>query len=207
MISKPKNWSEVKEFTEWHKLPLDAYVCKVKQAAVQSTDNGNQMLCILFDIAEGEEAGYYTDEFKLNTRDDRKWKGVLRVWLPKDDGSEKDEWTKSTFKGMVTSFEKSNPGYQWNWDEKSLAGKMVGILFRNEEWDYNSKTGWAVRPFRALSVDSVRNGEYTLPAAKPLQRSANYSYSEPYSGYSSMGASPVPGGFSELDDDDGELPF
>lgn len=132
MIRKPNNWNEVQEFTDRPKLPLGAYVCKVRRAVVQSNDFGEQ-LCILFDIAEGEFAGFFDSDFKSNTRDDKKWKGVLRQFLPRDDGSEKDEWTKSSFKGMVTSFEKSNPGYQWNWDEASLSGKLVGILFRNED--------------------------------------------------------------------------
>ncbi len=64
---------------------------------------------------------------------DKKWKGVIRQFLPKDDGTDNDEWTKSSFKGLTTAFEHSNPGYTWNWEETSLVGKLVGILFRNEE--------------------------------------------------------------------------
>lgn len=197
MIRRPNNWNEVKEFTDRPKLPLGAYVCKVKKAVVQNNGYGDQ-LCILFDIAEGEHKGFYAEEFKLNTQQDKKWKGVLRVWIPKDDGSEKDEWTKSAFKGVVTSFEKSNPGYQWNWDENSLAGKMIGVLFRDEEWEYNGKRGWAVRPFRAMSVDTVRNGEYTIPEEKPLKNKEGSS-----ADFTSYGSTQS---FTELEDD-GELPF
>lgn len=171
MIRRPNNWNEVKEFTDRPKLPLGAYVCKVRKAVVQSTDFGDQ-LCVLIDIAEGDYKDFYSDDF-ANQTENKKWKGVLRQWLPKDDGSDKDEWTKSSLKGMVTSFEKSNPGYQFNWDEKSLEGKWIGVLFRNEEWEYNGKTGWIVRPFRAISVDSVRNGDFTLPKDKPLQNKAD----------------------------------
>ena len=197
MIKRPNNWNEVKEFTDRPKLPLGAYVCKVKKAVVQNNGYGDQ-LCILFDIAEGEHKGFYAEEFKLNTQQDKKWKGVLRVWIPKDDGSEKDEWTKSAFKGVVTSFEKSNPGYQWNWDENSLAGKMIGVLFRDEEWEYKGRRGWAVRPFRAMSVDTVRNGEYTLPEEKPLKNTDSG-----VADYTSYGSNQS---FTELEDD-GELPF
>lgn len=199
MIKRPNNWNDVKEFTERPKLPLGAYVCKVKKAVVQNSGYGDQ-LCILFDIADGSYKGFYEDDFKANTQQDKKWKGVLRVWIPKDDGSEKDEWTKSTFKGVITAFEKSNPGFQWNWDEAALAGKFIGILFRQEEWEYNGKHGWAVRPFKALSVDTVRSGEFTIPAEKPLKKKSEPDYSEAYNSYSSGQ------GFTELDDD-GELPF
>ncbi len=196
MIKRPTNWDSVKEFTDRQKLPLGAYVCRIKMATVQSTDYGDQ-LCILFDIAEGEYRDYFDADFKTNTRADKKWKGVLRQFVPLDNGSEKDEWTKSSFKGLITSVEKSNPGYVWNWDENSLTGKFVGIMFRNEEWEYEGKTGWAVRPFRAISTDSVRSGDYTLPADKLLKNKTA----------ATVGGEYNPGGFSEIKDDDGSLPF
>ena len=167
MIRKPNNWNEVQEFSDRQKLPVGAYVCKIKQVRIQDNSFGSQ-LAMLFDIAEGDYTGYFKKDFDGNTAQDKKWRGVLRMWLPKDDGSEKDEITKRTFKGMVTAFEKSNLGYQWDWNENSLVGKSVGILFRNEEWEYNGKAGWAARPFRAISAVSVRNNEFTLPKDKPL---------------------------------------
>ena len=196
MIKRPTNWDSVKEFTDRPKLPLGAYVCKVRKAVIQANDYGEQ-LCVLFDIEEGEFAGFFNDDFKENTNADKKWRGVLRQFIPKDDGSEKDEWTKSSFKGMVTSFEKSNPGYKFDWEETSLVGKLVGILFRNEEWEYDGKTGWAVRPFKAISTDSVRNNDFRIPKDKPLKnKPAGSAYGASY-GH----------GFAEIADDDDELPF
>ena len=194
MIRKPNNWNEVQEFTDRQKLPLGAYVCKIKQVRVQDNSFGSQ-LCMLFDISEGEYANYFKKDFDSNTAQDKKWRGLLRMWLPKDDGSDNDEITKRTLKGMVTAFENSNPGYQWDWNENSLVGKTVGILFRNEEWEYNNKTGWSVRPFRAISADTVRNEEYTLPKDKPLKnkQSVTPSYTNPNNGY------------TEVEDE--ELPF
>ncbi len=192
MIRKPNNWNEVQEFSDRQKLPLGAYVCKVKQVRIQDNSFGDQ-LCMLFDISEGEYAGFFQKDYNGNTAQDKKWRGVLRVWIPNDDGSEKDEITKRSFKGMVTAFEKSNPGYQWNWNENSLVGKDIGILFRNEEWDYNGKHGWAVRPFRAISVDTVRDESYTLPKDKPLSATTNVAPTNPNNGY------------VEVEDD--ELPF
>ena len=203
MIRRPNNWNDVQEFSDRPKLPLGAYVCKVRKAAVQSNDFGEQ-LCILFDIVEGEFKGFFDNDFKANTNADKKWKGVLRQFVPKDDGSENDEWTKSSFKGMTTAFEKSNPGYQWNWDETSLSGKMVGILFRNEEWDYKGKTGWAVRPFRAISVDSVRSGDFTLPNDKPLKNNtvASFGSTDNFNALNSR-----MNDFAEIGEEDEELPF
>lgn len=211
MIRQPNNWNQVQEFTERPKLPLGAYVCKVKNVRIDAYDANSAQLCIVFDIAEGEHAGFYKREYAANTTENKKFKGVLRVWLPKDDGSENDEWTKRTLKGMVTAFEKSNPGYKWNWDEKTLIGRMVGILFRNEEWEYDGKTGWAVRPFRAISVDSVRSGDFTLPKDKPLKKKDSSGYGDSYGGdygggYDQNYSAPA-SDFAMLDDDDAQLPF
>lgn len=203
MIRKPNNWNEVKEFSERTKLPLGAYVCRVRRATVQASDYGEQ-LCVLFDICEGPFKDFYQRDYDANNSAEKKWKGVLRQWLPKDDGSERDEWTKSSFKGMITSFEKSNPGFAWNWDEAALAGKLVGILFRNEEWEYEGKTGWTVRPFRAISADSVRSGDFTLPKDKPLKnRLSDY-------GFTNSGANTYQdsySGFTQIQGADDELPF
>ena len=203
MIRKPNNWNEVKEFTEFVKLPVGAYACKVKQAVIQSNDYGEQ-LCILFDIEEGEFGGYFANDYKNNQREDKKWKGVLRVWLPKDDGSEKDEITKRVFKGMVTAFENSNYNYSFDWNESSLVGKMIGILFRNEEWDYNGKQGWTARPFKAISLDSVRSGDYRLPSPKPLK---NKTSADGYMGFADYSATAVSVNYGEITGDDDQLPF
>lgn len=173
MITRPGNWNEVQEFTDRPKLPVGAYVCKIRQTTVQPCKTGDQ-LCVLIDIAEGEFAGFYDNDFRNSTLENKKWGGVLRLWLPLDNGTEQDEWTKSTFKGFISAVEHSNSGYTWNWDERSLTGKMIGVLFRNEEWDYEGKHGWKVRPFRSMSVDRVRDGDFTIPADKPLSGSSSH---------------------------------
>lgn len=77
MIQKPKNWDSVQEFSDRPKLPLDAYVCRVKQVSFADTNYGPQLL-ILFDIEEGEQRGYFTGEYKSNPKKDKSWKGTLR---------------------------------------------------------------------------------------------------------------------------------
>lgn len=207
MITKPNNWENVRAFNDRQRLPVGAYVCTIKQAVVKQTSYGDQ-LCILFDISSGDWAGYYQEDYDSNQREERKWKGVLRQFLPKNDGSDKDEWAKSLLKGLTTAVEQSNRGYSWNWDEKSLAGKEIGILMRNEEWEYNGKHGWAVRPFRAISVESIEDATFTIPKDKPLKSRdsaapAYGSFPAPdFGGYSAPTSD-----FQMLMDDDAQLPF
>lgn len=207
MLRRPNNWNEVQEYSESAKLPLGAYVCKIKKTAIQSTDYGDQ-LCLVFDIAEGEQKGFYNADFVANQNPDKRWKGVLRLFIPKDDGSESDEWTKRTLKGMVTAVEKSNPGYVWNWDEASLTGKMIGVLFRNEEWEYEGRTGWTVRPFRALSIDTVRSGAFKLPNDKPLKnKTTNNFTAAAYPRATEAERNEVYGYVNNNFDDDDDVPF
>jgi len=207
MIKMPNNWNDVKEISERAKLPLGAYVCMTKQCRVMDNDYGSQ-LAILFDIYEGEYKGFYAADFAANTQQNKKWKGVLRIWLPKDDGSEKDELTKRIFKGVITAFENSNIGYTWNWNEKTLENKLIGIVFRNEEWEYEGKTGWAVRPFRALPVESVRSGNYTLPNDRPREKKEENNTFQPMNSFqqpmNTLPKSDV-NGYVQVDDE--ELPF
>lgn len=196
MIRKPQNWESVQAMTDRQKLPVGAYVCKVKKAIVQSNDYGDQ-LALLFDIDSGEYKDYYNDDYLAQNIQNRRWKGVMRVWLAKDDGSERDEWTKSTFKGLVTSFEESNPGTNFDWKEMWFVGKRVGILYRNEEWEYEGKTGWAARPFRAISTGSVESGKYTIPKDKPLKNKIAQQNAT-MNGFEA--------GFTQVDNDD-DLPF
>lgn len=206
MIIRPQNWDNVQAFSERRALPVGAYVCRIKNAAVKNTEYGDQLF-ILFDIEDGEYAGFYKEAFDRDTREDKKWKGVLRQFLPKNDGSQKDEWTKSSLKGLVTSIEESNRGYTWNWDESTLAKKLIGIIFRNEEWEYEGKSGWTVRPFRACSVDTVADGSYTIPKDKPLK---NKETGSSFGGFAtptpSFGSAPAMD-YGALPEDDDDLPF
>lgn len=209
MINRPNNWDNVHAASDRQKLPLGAYVCTIVQANIQNSSYGDQ-LYVLFDISAGEWAGYYKEDFDRNQRADKKWKGVLRLWLPKDDGSDNDEWTKSILKGFTTAVEESNRGYHWDWDERSLRKKEIGILFRNEEWEYEGKTGWAVRPFRAISVDAVEDGAFTIPKDKLLKNKpapTAGSYDTPTFDSYSTPASATYSDFTMLEDEDAQLPF
>lgn len=157
---------------EFEKLPKGAYEVKIEQAKVTTYTGKDgstfEKLEIAFDIDKGEYAGYYRRNLESQQQEDKKWKGVLRIYVPKDDGSEKDQWTKRKFKAIIQAIEDSNPGYHWDWNEAGLAGKVVGMLTRWEEWAYNGKTGWTARPFKFTDIAKVREGDVKLPKDKPL---------------------------------------
>lgn len=169
------NWDQVQAAAERQKLPAGGYVVKIMDACVRSYEgrdgNAFEKLELSIDIAEGAYKDFYAGDYRSQRQEDRRWKGVLRLYIPRDDGSERDEWTKSQLKAATGAVEDSNAGYRWDWDERGLKGKIVGCLFREEEWAFGGRTGWATRPFRLLPAEDVRAGKTTTPHKKPLKRS------------------------------------
>ena len=150
-------------------LPAGGYVAKVQAAMVENTDYGERLV-VYFEICEGDYRGFFQKDFDAQTQEDKKWRGVYRMYLPKEDGSEKDGWSKKTLGGVIWSFEQSNPGYHWDWNEAGLKDKLVGVLFRNKEWEFNGNTGWTTECCFLTDVDSIRQETFRTPKDKPLKR-------------------------------------
>ena len=169
-------------------LPSGGYVCKILSAKVESNDWGDTLV-IAHDVCEGDYAGIFQRDFSNNDREDKRWRGTYRLRLPKDDGTEQDSWKKRSFSNFIWAVEQSNPGFTWDWDEKKLKGKGVGLLYRNKEWEMNGRTGWTTEAAGSESIDNIRAGKFRLPKDKPLPEGKK------------------PPVFTEVEDDDGDLPF
>lgn len=161
---------EAKKSAAREPLPAGGYVAKILNAEEVSYDWGSVLL-ISFDIMEGQYKDFFAKDYKEQDREDKKWRGTYRLSEPKDDGSEKDGWTKRTFGNAIWSVEESNPGYHWDWNEVGLKEKIVGVLFRNREWEMNGNTGWTTECCALASVDDIRQGKYRQPKDKPLKTS------------------------------------
>lgn len=149
-------------------LPAGGYVAKIMDVKEIAYDWGN-VLAISFDIAEGEYKDFFAADYRNNSNEDKKWRGVYRLTEPKDDGSEKDSWTKNTFNGAIWAIEQSNPGYHWDWNEAALKGKTVGVIYRNKEWEMNGNTGWSTEAGMLDTVDRIREGKFKPLKDKPLK--------------------------------------
>jgi len=173
-------------------LPAGGYVAKVVSAKVESYDWGDKLV-IAFDIEEGDYRGFYKKDFDGNTNEDKKWRGTYRATIPTGDGSEKDSWAVRTMNNVIGSFEASNDGYHWDWNEAKLKGKIVGVLFRNREWEMNGRTGWTTECCALTSADNIRAGKFRMPKDKPLNGSS--------------ATPPASGQFIEAEDSGDDLPF
>lgn len=147
------------------KLPAGAYVCKILGVKFQEGVNGNSdSIAIQFDITEGDQKDFFKTQYENNTSEDKKFKGKTSVYCPKDDGTEKDNWTKNAFAKWVNAFEDSNSGYSWDWDEKKWKGLTVGIVFGETGTVIDGKEIVYTEPRFACAAQVVREGK--APEAK-----------------------------------------
>ena len=142
------------------KLPEGAYVCKLLDVKYEEADQEGRSdrIIIRFDIAEGEHKDFFQKQYENNTSEDKKWKGVVRVYVPKDDGTKEDGWTKRTLASWTLALEKSNPGYEWDWDESKWKNKIVGIVFGRTGTVINGRNIVYTEARFPIEAEKVRDG-------------------------------------------------
>lgn len=167
-MKKFNDYETTQSYSNSEKLPVGGYVLKIANVRYEEGQNGaSDRIQLMFDIAEGEQKDFFRKQYESQTSEDKKWKGTVAIYVPTDDGSEKDGWTKKSFKTIMENFEASNPGYTWNWDENSLKGKLIGGIFVDT---YSVIDGKEVK-FVSLvaknlrTADYIRSGNYKMPEA------------------------------------------
>ena len=180
------------------RLPIGAYVCQIKNVQYVTGENGNSdRIDVLFDIVEGDYKDFFKHQYEANTSEEKKWKGRKSIYVPKDDGSDKDEWTKNAFAKWVNSFEDSNEGYKWDWKESKWKGLLVGIVFGETGTVINGKEILYTEPRFACDVKKVRAN--TAPKAK-------FSAKNGYTGNGNNSDTSETDGFYQANDEE-EIPF
>lgn len=201
-MNKFKGYDKAKEQAQKQgsaKLPAGAYVCKIMSVKYEkSTDDRSDLLLLQIDIHEGDYKSFFFKKYEDDTSEDKKWKGMIRVYVPTDDGSEKDDWTKRNFAGWIDAIEKSNPGYLWDWDENKLKGKLIGVVFGETGTVIDGRQITYTEPRFGVDIVKVRDG--SAPKAKFKEKN----------GYSATTKEPTvdANGFMQIPDGvEDEIPF
>jgi len=149
-----ENWDLINEAGEFKRLPAGIYGVKITKVVDVPEKEYLEVYC---DITKGEYANYFStlvaNGGKDTSRSNRSYKTTAL----------------SFFKGFITAVEKTNPGYHWNWDEKTLVGKNVIAIFGEEEYkdnDGNIKIGTKLVEFRSL--EAYQQGKLKVPELKKL---------------------------------------
>ncbi len=184
-MRKPEGYDSSAAFTgEGQALPAGGYICTILKAEETAARNGRPMLALLLDIADGEYAGYFRQQFDRvkQSNPDAKWGGTFRQLT---DGS-----SLPFFKGMVTSIEESN-GFKWDFDEAKLKGKKIGAIFGREQYMGNDgKAKWSTKCQAVRTVKTIQDGKFDVPEDKPIAGQHGNS-----------------GGYQVIDGGDDDLPF
>lgn len=172
-INRFKDYNETKAYTDIKQLPKDAYICKILGAEVHENSNG-QYVKLSCDVCEGEFANFFMDDWKAQQTEDKKWHCNYLLNVPKDDGTEKDGWTKRRFKTVINAIEDSNPGFHFDWDEQKFKGKIIGGLFNLREYeDSQGNIKEATNLAQITTTEAVKNGTCKIPADKKLSKSSS----------------------------------
>lgn len=159
------NWDDVVPTSNREALQPGGYVIKITKA---TDDPKKEYLKLVYDIAEGDQAKRYSDEWGLNPDNDyahmfyRSYKekalGMLKAFLIAVDKTNGTHFEEQAKKGLK---------------EEQLVGKLVGIVLSEEEYENNRgevKVRLAVASIH--TADEIRKGEFKVPALKKLKGAA-----------------------------------
>lgn len=141
--------------------PPGVYVAEIQNVRYVPADMKQQTrdaIEMMIEITEGDYKNRYHEVYedrKERFGDSVKYKGVFRL-NPPVDGDE--DWRKRQFEGNLWCVEQSNPGYSWDWDEKQLKGKKIGINIRKRLYTWNGEDREDTEIGKFETVDDVKAG-------------------------------------------------
>lgn len=144
---------------EYAKPKAGGYIIKildVNDVTIDPATGKGDYLKIDYDIADGEFAGYYKEQ---NSR----WGGD---WYANFIRSYKEK-ALGMFKHFINCVEQSNDGFVWDWNEKELIGKRVGVVLQEEEYHKrDGSIGSRLKVNSVKTVHQIESGSFKIPTTK-----------------------------------------
>lgn len=156
---KAINLAEVQEAGTGLGLKAGGYVCTITN--VEDVPS-KEYLYVEFDIAEGEFKNYY-----------KKLQEAKNFWGGSFYKSYKEK-ALPMLKRFCSAVTKSNAGYIFdagaqNSDEKTLKGKLIGlVLFEEEYVKNNGEIGRRLKVDYECDIEKIRKGEFKVKELKKL---------------------------------------
>ena len=164
-FNKPAGYDEVQAGGDFTPIELGGHKLVIKK--IEDVSNGVvSYLKVMYDTAQDDiQPNYFADQYKNDTRETKKWGGVINIF-PTD----RDGMTSKKFKQFCTSIERSNNS-QIEWGakfEQSIVGKVVGGVFGEEEYlDTANNVKTARKLFWFRSVDGIQDAK--VPNKRTLE--------------------------------------
>ena len=190
-MRKPNNFEETQENRGFQPLQLGGHICRIMGVTETTSKTDRAMIVVALDIEEGEQKGYYANQYRLDDRPNKKWGCNVYILIEDNDGN-----TSKAFKTFVMAVERSNAGFDHNkiWDEHFcdyFKNKLIGGVFGREEYmNQSGQKKMITKCFYFRDTETIRKG-VPVPEDRLLD--------EPTDTMQDLGFSPA--------DDDDDLPF
>lgn len=141
-MKKPNGYDEAREAGEYTPVELGGHYAVVKQVTETQSRSGKDMIVVLFDFDKNDvQPDYFLKAFEDDTREEKKWPFNGSKYIMVLDYKDETK-TSRNFKTFCSCIEKSNNmDIAWggsNWS-KQFNGKKIGVVFGEEEQEYNGE--------------------------------------------------------------------
>lgn len=161
---KMGNWTNVDVATMGgSKLPAGGYVIKVQKV---EDDEKNEFLNVVYDIAEGEHAGHYSDDFAKQRPYIHSFRRYYR------------DSAAGYFAQFLHAMEESTPNFSIeSWQRTcnpfELEGNVLGAIFQNEHYtNTRGEDKERLNLYACVPAQVIREGRFEVPAEKDSRTSA-----------------------------------
>lgn len=169
-MKKPNSFDEVQVSGDYTPIEVGGHHAVIMNVKEQKSSTGKDMVVVALDFAKNDrQPEYFKHQFETDNRPEKKWpyQGVQYIVTEDADGK-----CSRSFKGFITSFERSN-GTTTKWDDKfcsQFKGKKIGVVYGEVEEEFNGevKTRRRIRWF----CEDAKADTVAAPAKKLLPGSS-----------------------------------
>lgn len=181
-MQKPNGYDNARVAGEFTPVTLGGHYAVIKQVSETKTKTNKDMIVVLWDfVGPDPQEGYFKKEFENDTRDGKKWPFTGTKYIMVNDYNDPKK-TSRAFKTFCAMFEKSN-GCEVQWDiadwGKQFKGKRIGVIYGQEEYEWDGRTGMRNTPFYFCQFDKA--GDSGIPEPKHLRRKTSSAPAAPTS--------------------------
>lgn len=175
-MQKPNSFDDVNAGGEYTPIVVGGHHAVIVSVKEQKSSTGKDMIVVALDFAKNDaQPGYFKDQFDKDTRSDKKWpyQGVQYIVTEDADGK-----CSRSFKGFITSFERSN-NVTTNWGDKfvnQFKNKKIGVVYGEVEEEYNGeiktrrRIRWFCEDAKVERQNVPEKKYYTGPLNKPASK-------------------------------------
>lgn len=138
-MERPNNYENVQAGGDYTPIEVGGHHAVIMSVKEKLSSTGKNMVVVALDFAKNDkQPGYFKDQFDKDTRSDKKWPYQAVQYIVTEDNTGN---CSRSFKGFITSFERSN-NCKATWGEKfvnQFKNKKIGVVYGEVEEEYNGE--------------------------------------------------------------------